>query len=38
MRKDKDPTTAKVAKEKLSRKRFRKKQWMSEETLDLINR
>ena len=30
-------TTAKVAKEKLSRKRFRKKQWISEETLDLID-
>ena len=31
-------TTAKVAKEKLSRKRFRKKQWISEETLDLIDK
>ena len=30
-------TTAKVAKEKLSRKRFREKQWISEETLDLID-
>ena len=30
-------TTAKVAKEKLSRKRFRKKQWISEETFDLID-
>ena len=30
-------TTAKVAKEKLSRKRLRKKQWISEETLDLID-
>ena len=30
-------TTAKVAKEKLSRERFRKKQWISEETLDLID-
>ena len=30
-------TTAKVAKEKLSRKRFRKKQWISDETLDLID-
>ena len=30
-------TTAKVAKEKLSRKRFRKKQWISEETLDSIH-
>ena len=30
-------TTEKVAKEKLSRKRFRKKQWISEETLDLID-
>ena len=30
-------TTAKVAKETLSRKRSRKKQWISEETLDLID-
>ena len=30
-------TTAKVAKEKLSRKRFLKKQWVLEETLDLID-
>ena len=30
-------TTAKVAKEKLSRRRFRKKQWIPEETLDLID-
>ena len=30
-------TTAKVAKEKLSRKRFRKKQWVLEETLYLID-
>ena len=30
-------TTAKVAKEKVSRKRFRKKQWISEETLYLID-
>ena len=30
-------TTAKVASEKFSRKRFRKKQWITEETLDLID-
>ena len=30
-------TTTKVAKEKVSRKRFRKKQWISEETLDIID-
>ena len=30
-------TTAKVAEEKLSCKRFRKKEWVSEETLDLID-
>ena len=30
-------TTAKVGKEKLLRKRFRKKQWISEETLDSID-
>ena len=30
-------TTAKVAKDKLLRKHFRKKQWISEETLDLID-
>ena len=37
MEKDIKITTAKVAKEKLSRKRFQKKQWISEETLDLID-
>ena len=30
-------TTSKVAEEKLSRKRFQKKQWLSEEALDLMD-